>query len=136
MRQSPSLVRPQTGQGFDLLLGARLPRVLEFCPSVGLLLSYMEFARSKASLSTKNRCAQSGIRKQRFFGVYRYLTNLGHDQNILMFPPSHCPFRGTPSRVRQILLAKLSGSSQLLHYFQKFLARLKAKLVTNFSFPP
>jgi len=52
-----------------------------------------------------------------------------------MFPPFHCPLRGTPSRVRQILLAKLSGSSQLLCYFQKFLARLKAKLITNFSFP-
>jgi hypothetical protein len=61
MRQSPSLVRPQTGQGFDLLLGARFPRVLENCPSVGLLLSYMEFARLKASLITKSRCTQVTI---------------------------------------------------------------------------
>jgi hypothetical protein len=36
-------MRPQTGQGLDLLLGARFPRVLENCPSVGLLLSYMDF---------------------------------------------------------------------------------------------
>jgi hypothetical protein len=51
-------------------------------------------------------------------------------------PTFHFPFRRTPSRVRQILLGKLSGLSQPLHYSQKFLARLKANLVTNFSFPP
>jgi hypothetical protein len=32
--------------------------VLENCPSIGLLLSYMEFARLKASFITKSRCSQ------------------------------------------------------------------------------
>jgi hypothetical protein len=66
MRQSPSLVRPQTGQGLDLLLLARFPRVLENCPSVGLLLSYMEFSRFKASLITKSRCRQRSIESSGF----------------------------------------------------------------------
>src|SRR4028118_2076851 len=55
---------------------------------------------------------------------------------IFDVPPFHFPFRRTPSRVRQILLGKLSGSSQLLRYFPKSLARLKTNLATNFSFPP
>jgi hypothetical protein len=59
-----------------------------------------------------------------------------HSRPHFDVPLFHFPFRGTPSRVRQILLGKLSGSSQLLRYFQKFLARLKTNLVTNFSFPP
>jgi hypothetical protein len=59
-------MRPQTGQGLDLLLGARFPRVLENCPSIGLLLSYMEFARTKASLITKNRCTQASIESSGF----------------------------------------------------------------------
>jgi hypothetical protein len=66
MRQSPSLVRSQTGQGLDLLLLARFPRVLENCPSVGLLLSYMEFARLIASLITKSRCGQESIESSGF----------------------------------------------------------------------
>jgi len=33
-------------------------------------------------------------------------------------PPLHFPLRGTPSRVRQILLAKLSGSSELACFFR------------------
>src|SRR4028118_1139691 len=40
--------------------------VLENCPSIGLLLSYMEFARSQASLSTKNRCSQAQIESSGF----------------------------------------------------------------------
>jgi len=70
MRQSPSLVRPQTGQGLDLLLLARFPRVLEVCPLFELLLSYMKIFSPTASLITK-AVAQSGSnRRQRFFGVY------------------------------------------------------------------
>jgi len=66
MRQSPSLVRPQTGQGFDLLLGARFPRVLENCPLIGLLLSYMRIFSPTASVITKNRCSQVPIERSGF----------------------------------------------------------------------
>jgi hypothetical protein len=86
MRQSPSLVRPQTGQGFDLLLGARFPRVLENCPSIGLLLLYIDFCSLQSEVDYQKPLHSDTNWKQRFFGVYRYLTNLGHGQSILMFP--------------------------------------------------
>ncbi|CAA9426868.1 hypothetical protein AVDCRST_MAG84-7546 [uncultured Microcoleus sp.] len=59
-------MRPQTGQGFDLLLLARFPRVLEFCPSVGLLLSYMRIFSPTASVITKSRCSQVSIERSGF----------------------------------------------------------------------
>jgi hypothetical protein len=72
-----------------------------------------------------------------FAGLLKLILDLsGALGSFFEIPPSHFPFQRTPSRVRQILLGKLSGSSQPLHYSQKFLARLKAYLVTNFSFPP
>ena len=70
MRQSPSLVRPQTGQGFDLLLGARFrPRVLENCPLIGLLLSYMKLARSKARWSPKTVALRNQLKAAVFWWV-------------------------------------------------------------------
>ena len=83
-------------------------------------------------------CKAAGKNSGFFFA---WFTNLildlsGALGSFFEIPPSHFPFRRTPSRARQILLGKLSGSSQPLHYSQKFLARLKANLVTNFSFPP
>src|SRR4028118_2065810 len=40
--------------------------VLENCPFIGLLLSYMDFARPKASLITKSRCAQDSSESSGF----------------------------------------------------------------------
>src|SRR4028118_599 len=40
--------------------------VLENCPSIGLLLSYMEFSRPTASVITKSRCTQVPIESSGF----------------------------------------------------------------------
>ncbi len=55
---------------------------------------------------------------------------------FFLFPLSSLPLRGTPSRVREILLARLSADSEVFYLLPKSLARLRTKLVTNFSFPP
>jgi len=55
---------------------------------------------------------------------------------FFMFPLESLPLRGTQSRVRKFLLARLSADSELFCFLPWLLARLRTKLVTNFAFPP
>jgi hypothetical protein len=89
-------MRPQTGQGLVLDEVEKSDAKL---PPVGYDVVISLKSHRLGEYESKSRCLDAN-HNQRFFGVYRYLTNLGHYQSIWMFPPSHCPLRGTPSRVR------------------------------------